>query len=58
MAISFQLVTHHSWHTDSDVVNVAYTVILASVVFHDFFAPRILRSLLVDAGELRREQEA
>lgn len=50
MAISFRLVY------DGPAVDVAYTVILASVVFHDLAAPRLLRALLVDAGELRREQ--
>ena len=49
MAISFRLVY------DGPAVDVAYTVILASVVFHDLAAPRVLRALLVDAGELRRE---
>lgn len=52
MAISFRLVY------SGPAVDVAYTVILASVVFHDLAAPRVLRALLVDTGELRREQEA
>ena len=41
---------------DVPLVNAAYTAVLASVVLHDFVAPRALRSLLVDSGELRREQ--
>lgn len=39
-------------------VDAAYTAVLASVVLHDFVAPRALRALLVDSGELRREQAA
>ncbi len=50
MAISFRLVY------DGPAVDIAYTVILASVVFHDLVAPRVLRALLVDAGELGKEQ--
>jgi len=52
MAVSFRLVY------EGPAVDIAYTVILASVVFHDLVAPRVLRSLLVDAGQLRRTQEA
>ena len=47
MAVSFQVVF------DGPLVDVTYTVILLSVVVHDLFAPRLLRSLLVDAGALR-----
>jgi NhaP-type Na+/H+ or K+/H+ antiporter len=36
-------------------VDLAYTIILASVLLHDLVAPRLLRSLLVDAGAIRRE---
>lgn len=52
MAISFRLVY------DGLAVDVAYTVIILSVVLHDLVAPRMLRSLLVDAGELQKEQSA
>ncbi|MEM1414781.1 MAG: hypothetical protein AAGH15_07765 [Myxococcota bacterium] len=50
MAISFKVVF------EGTAVNVAYTVVLASVVLHDLVAPRILRSLLVDAGDVKRER--
>ena len=49
MAISFKLVF------DNPAVDIAYTAILASVVVHEFIAPRLLKGLLVDAGEIRRE---
>ena len=52
MAISFRLVY------DGPTVDAAYTVILASVVLHDLAATRLLRALLVDAGELKRELQA
>ena len=52
MAISFRLVY------EGAAVEVAYTTILGSVVLHDLVAPRLLRSLLVDSGELRREQKS
>lgn len=49
MALSFRLVYH------GPAVDVAYTVILTSVVLHELVAPRILKGLLVDAGEVRQE---
>lgn len=49
MAISFQLVY------DGPTVDLAYTAILASVVFYEAIAPRLLKGLLVDAGELRQD---
>lgn len=52
MAISFQVVF------ESPVVHVVYTAALASTVIHDGIAPRVLRSLLVDAGAIRREHAA
>ncbi len=51
MAVSFQVVF------DGVVVDVAYTVALASTVLHDLVAPRVLLGLLVDAGDIRRERE-
>ena len=51
MALSFRLVY------DGPAVDAAYTVLLGSVVFHHLAAPRALRALLVDAGELRHERE-
>jgi hypothetical protein len=51
MAISMRLI-----YTEGGLaIDVAFTTILISVVIHDLIAPRILRALLVDAGELRRE---
>lgn len=49
MAISVRLVFQ------GEAVDLAYTAILVSVMFNDWFAPRALRSLLVDAGDLRSE---
>jgi hypothetical protein len=49
MAISFRLVY------GGPAVDLAYTIILASVLLHDLVAPRLLRSLLVDAGAITRE---
>jgi hypothetical protein len=49
MAISFRLVY------DGLIVDVTYTVIVLAVVLHDLVAPRFLRGLLVDAGDLRKE---
>ncbi len=39
-------------------IDVAFTTILLSVIIHDLIAPRILRALLVDAGELKGELSA
>lgn len=49
MAISMRLVY------DGPAVDLAYTAILGSVVVHELFAPRILKGLLIDAGEIRNE---
>jgi len=51
MAISFQIVY------DGELIDLAYTAILISIVIHEFIAPRILKGLLVDAGELRQDVE-
>ncbi|MGB0678441.1 MAG: hypothetical protein ACPGUV_02120 [Polyangiales bacterium] len=48
MAVSFRLVYA------GPLVDLTYTVILASVVLQDLLAPRLLRALLVDAGQLER----
>lgn len=54
MAISMRLI-----YSDGGLaIDVAFTTILLSVIIHDLLAPRLLRSLLVDAGELRKEQHA
>ncbi len=50
MAVSFQVVF------DGELVDVVYTVALASVILFDLTAPRMLRGLLVDAGNIRRER--
>ncbi|MGF1465113.1 MAG: cation:proton antiporter [Sandaracinaceae bacterium] len=52
MAVSFQLVY------DGPAVDLAYATVLVSVVVNDLFAPRLLRGLLVDSGDLRGEAEA
>lgn len=52
MAISFRLVY------EGPAVDLAYSVVLASIVFHDLIAPRMLRALLVDTGALRPELPA
>ncbi|MFK8004511.1 MAG: hypothetical protein AB8H86_33395 [Polyangiales bacterium] len=52
MAVSFQVVF------DGPLVDLGYTVVLASVVLHDLTSPRMLRGLLVDAGDIRRERTA
>lgn len=49
MAVSYRLVYQ------GPSVDIAYSVVLVSVVLHDLLSPRLLRSLLVDAGELTRE---
>ena len=49
MAISFKLVY------PGELAEVTYSVIIASVIFHDLIAPRMLRALLVDSGEITRE---
>ncbi len=49
MAVSFRLVYQ------GEAANIAYSVVLGSVIVNDLFAPRLLRGLLVDAGELHRE---
>lgn len=50
MAVSFRLVF------EGPAVDLAYTAILASVVVNDLFAPRLLRGLLVDTGDIRGER--
>lgn len=49
MAVSFRLVY------EGPAADIAYSVVLGSVVLHDLVAPRLLRGLLVDAGDLQRE---
>lgn len=47
IAIGFRLVY------SGPAVDLAYSAILAAVVVHELAAPRLLKGLLVDAGELR-----
>jgi Kef-type K+ transport system membrane component KefB len=49
MAVGFQLVY------DGPAIDLAYTAILVSVVFNDLVAPRVLRGLLVDTGDIKGE---
>lgn len=49
MAISYRLVF------DGRAVETTYSIVLGSVILHHLFEPRLLRSLLVDAGALRTE---
>jgi hypothetical protein len=51
MAISLRVI----YSEPGLAIDVAFTTIILSVVIHDLLAPRILRSLLVDAGELKGE---
>lgn len=51
MAVSLRLVY------DGPAVDLAYLAILVSVVVNDLIAPRVLRSLLVDTGDLRGERQ-
>ena len=50
MAVSFRLVF------DGPSADVAYTAVLVSSLISDLVAPRMLRTLLVNAGEIRRER--
>jgi hypothetical protein len=49
MAVSFRLVY------EGEAARVAYSVVLGSIILNDLIAPRLLRGLLVDEGELQRE---
>lgn len=51
MAIGFRLVYH------GPAAEVAFTAVLGAVVFNEMVAPRVLKGLLVDAGELRSDVE-
>jgi len=52
MALSFRLVY------EGPAVDLAYTAVLASAVIKEFIAPRFLKGLLIDAGEVREEVRA
>lgn len=49
MAVSFRLVYQ------GPLADLVYSVVLGSIVLHDLVAPRLLRGLLVDSGDLQRE---
>ncbi len=49
MAVSFRLVY------EGEAAKIAYTVVLGSIILNDLMAPRLLRGLLVDEGEIQRE---
>lgn len=48
-------VAYRVFHRAGDVPDVVFTAVLASRVLHDLVAPRALRKLLVDAGDIRAE---
>jgi Kef-type K+ transport system membrane component KefB len=52
MAIGFVLVF------EGPLVDAAYTTVLVSILLHNLIAPRLLRRLLADSGEIKRELEA
>ncbi len=52
MAVSFRLVY------GGNAAKIAYSVVLASVILNDLIAPRLLRGLLADEGEIQRELKA
>jgi hypothetical protein len=54
MAVSFRLVYERVFPNNQNI-DIAYSVILGSVILNDLVAPRVLRALLVDAGDLDRE---
>jgi hypothetical protein len=49
MAVSFRLVYQ------GGAADVAYSVVLGSIIINDLLAPRLLRGLLADQGEIQRE---
>ena len=49
MAVSFRLVYQ------GGAADIAYSVVLGSIVINDLLAPRLLRGLLADQGEIQRE---
>lgn len=49
MAVSFRLVYQ------GGPADIAYSVVLGSIILNDLIAPRLLRGLLADQGEIQRE---
>jgi hypothetical protein len=52
MAVSFRLVYK------GGPADIAYSVVLGSIIVNDLIAPRLLRGLLADQGEIQREIRA
>jgi hypothetical protein len=52
MAVSFRLVYQ------GGAADIAYSVVLGSIIVNDMVAPRLLRGLLADQGEIQREIQA
>ena len=40
---------------DNPLINIVYTVIIINSLFNELIAPRMLRGLIIDAGELQDE---
>ena len=61
MAVTFKLVYDLGMPEEiaagyvGDIIDATYTAILVGVVLHEIIAPRLLKGLLVDTGEIRRE---
>ena len=51
-------VAYRVFHLEGAVADVVLASVLASRVLHDLVAPRALRKLLVDAGDIRAEAQA
>lgn len=49
MALSFKLVY------TGQAADLAYTAVLCSVTIHEIIAPRLVKGLLIDGGDIRRE---
>jgi hypothetical protein len=52
MAVTFRIVV------EGELVDIAYIVILISVIFHGLLGPRLLRGLLMDSGGLMIRDDA
>ena len=51
-------VAYRVFHLDGEIPNAVFMAVLDTRVLHDLFAPRALRSLLVDVGDIREEPSA
>lgn len=52
MAVSVRIVF------EGPAIDILYSSLLLSMIFHEIMAPRLLKGLLVDVGEIRREARA